>query len=173
MKLDEWKSRVVYSPAQTLFVMKAAMLHSPDREDAREHAAFSRALVEILLMANDLLDEESRRSIEAAGTDDLDTLTELFLPHSIRATLANGADAYDTMLARASIIFTQLALRADVRARAGADAMDLGALFEARTGLSLSDYFAIGWMLLYWFGDGARTRVVDPRFIVDGEESQP
>ena len=57
------------------------------------------------------------------------------LSFSIRATVVNGADAYNTTLARASIILGQLATRDDVRQRAAGDAIDIAARFEAITGL--------------------------------------
>ena len=69
------------------------------------------------------------------------------LSFSIRTTVVNGADVYNTTLARASIILGQLAAD-DVRQRAAGDAIDIAARFETIAGLSLLDYFAIGWMLV-------------------------
>jgi len=137
--------------------MKAAILHSPDHNDEQDLTSYARSLAEILLMANDLLDGDLRATIEATpSTDDPNVLARLLLPHSIRATLANSADPYDTSLARASMIFTQLAVRDDVRSRAKGAWTDISKRFRAQTGLSLQDYFAIGWMLMQWFAGGVR-----------------
>ncbi|CAN5746328.1 hypothetical protein BH24ACI4_BH24ACI4_30230 [soil metagenome] len=149
-RLPDLANRVVYSPGQTLLVIRSALLHSPNREDNRRNAQYGRAITEVLLMANDLLDADLKTRVEAAtaGATDPDVLARALLSHSIRTTLVNGADAYNTTLARASLIFGDLAAREDVRARAGGTAVDVAARFTAETGLSLRDYFALGWMLM-------------------------
>lgn len=153
LRLPDLQTRVVYSPAQTMLVMRSALLHSPNRADNRSGSAYWRALSEVLLMANELLVSDEKAKIEAAtaGTNDPDVLARAMLSFSIRTTVVNGADAYDAILARASIIFGELASRDDVRLRAAGDAIDVRGLFETLTGLSLRDYFAIGWMLMHWF----------------------
>lgn len=156
LQLPDLDTRVAYSPAQTLLVMRSALLYSPDRADARSNEGFARALTEVLLMANDLLTMDERGKIDAAtaGVTDPDAIARAMLSFSIRTTVVNGGDAYNTTLARAWIILGQLAARDDVRQRAAGDAIDIAARFEAITGLSLRDYFAIGWMLVYWFKMG-------------------
>lgn len=157
-QLQDLETRVAYSPAQTLLVMRSALLHSPDREGMRPGRSYVRALSEVLLMANDLLMADEKRNIETAAADssDPDVLSRAMLSFSIRTTVVNGADAFNTTVARASIIFGELAQRDDIRLRAAGDAIDVAARFEAVTGLSLRDYFAIGWMLIYWFHLGVR-----------------
>lgn len=58
--LPEWRGRIVYSEPQALLVMKTAILHSPDDADQREDRAYARALAEVMLMANDLIDTDVR-----------------------------------------------------------------------------------------------------------------
>ena len=162
-QLPDLETRVAYSPAQTLLVMRCALLYSPDRADTRSNEGFTRALTEVLLMANDLLTMDERAKIEAAtaGVSDPDVLARAMLSFSIRTTVVNGADAYNTTLARASIILGRLATRDDVRQRAAGDAIDIAARFETITGLTLRDYFAIGWMLVYWFKIGVNNPLDD------------
>ena len=138
-RLPDLQNRVVYSPAQTLLVMRSALLHAPDHEDFRPNSQHGRAITEILLIANDLLDADLRTRVEAAtaGINDPDALASTLLSHSIRTTVVNGADAYNTTLARASLIFGDLAARDDVRTRAGGTAIDVATRFTAQTGLSL------------------------------------
>jgi hypothetical protein len=126
-------NRVVYSLGQTLLVIRSALLHSPNREDNRPNAQYGRAINEILLMAHDLLDADLKTRLEAvtASATDPDVQARALLPHSIRTTVVNGSDAYNTILARASLIFGDLAAREDVRARASGTAVDVAARFAA------------------------------------------
>lgn len=136
LQLPDLDTRVAYSPAQTLLVMRSALLYSPDRADTRSNEGFARALTEVLLMANDLLTVDERAKIDAAaaGVSDPEVLARAMLSFSIRTTVVNGADAYNTTLARASIILRQLATRDDVRQRAAGDAIDIAARFGRRAG---------------------------------------
>ena len=153
LALRDLDTRVAYAPAQTLLVMRSALLYSPNGADRRSNTDYARAITEVLLMANDLLTEDDRTSIESTtrDTSDPDVLARAMLSFSIRTTVANGADAYNTTLARASLIFDTIAARQDVQLRAAGDAIDIASRFRAVTGLSLRDYFALGWMLVYWF----------------------
>lgn len=155
-RLPQWRGRIVYSSPQILMVMKAAVLHSPNREDVRDTAAYGRQAAEVLLIANDLLDPTTDAAVDAARNRP--QLIAAFLAHSIRSTLANYTERYEYALARASILFTQLAARADVRARAGNAWIDAENRFRATTGLSLADYFACGFAVVGWFRVGAEHR---------------
>ena len=154
VRLPEWRDRVVYSPAQVLMVMKAAILHSPDHEDERPDGAYGRQLAEVLLMANDLLDPGTSAAAQAA--QDRPQLIAALLAHSIRSTLANAHESYEPALARASMLFGELSRRDDVRARAGNVFIDnLEAQFTRLTGLTFRDYFAVGLAIVGWFRTGA------------------
>src|SRR5262249_42275272 len=138
-----------------LMVMKAAILTSPDRQDERADVVYSRDLAEILLMANDLLDPGASSAVQAAH--DRPELIAALLAHSIRSTLANYNESYEHALARASIMFTQVARRDDVRERAGNDFIaDIEQRFSELTGLTLRDYFAFGLAIVGWFRSGAQ-----------------
>lgn len=152
--VPELTARFVYSPAQTLLVMRAGLLHSPDQFDERPQPEYGRAMAEMLLIANDLLDSDLQRTLEQLGATDGDAVARALLPFSIRTTVVNGADPYNSLLARASIIFGRVSASGEVQQRAAADAMDLESLFMATSGLSLRDYFALGWMLFQWFKGG-------------------
>lgn len=162
-RLPEWRGRIVYSPPQVLMVMKAAILYSPDQEDARDDGAYGRDLSEVLLIANDLLDPGTTGAVQ--GAQDRPELITALLAHSIRSTLANFGENYQRALARASIVFTHIAGRADVRARAGNDFIDdIDQRFATLSGLSLRDYFAVGLAIVGWFRSGALHReLVDQR----------
>src|SRR5262249_28669334 len=82
MRLPKWRGRIVYSPSQVLMVMKAAILHSPDREDERTTDVYGRELAEILLMANDLLDPAASPAVQDAHARP--ELIAALLAHSIR-----------------------------------------------------------------------------------------
>jgi hypothetical protein len=153
-RLPDWRGRIVYSTPQALLVMKAALLHSPDRDDERTDAAFSRQLAEVMLMANDLLDSDAKPAIMAAAT--ADDLARVMLPHAIRSTMANHAERYQVAMGRAWTLFTKLAKRADMRA--SPNFIDLDEKVRALTGLSIEDYFAVGASLALWFFAGANRR---------------
>jgi hypothetical protein len=91
LQLPDLDTRVAYSPAQTLLVMRSALLYSPDRADTRSNEGFARALTEVLLMANDLLTMDERAKIDAAaaGVSDPDVLARAMLSFSIRTTVVN------------------------------------------------------------------------------------
>ena len=157
-QLPDWRGRVVYSPSQILLTIKSAILESPDRDDAHDLALYSRKLNEILLIANDLIDADIRQELEVAEpSENPDVLARRLLSHSIRSTVANAADAYDTLLPRASIIFTRIARDTAVRESVGTGWMDVDALFTAATdGLTIENYFALGWAVMQWFIGSAR-----------------
>jgi hypothetical protein len=157
LRLAEWRGRIVYSPAQVLMVMKAAILHSPDREDERPDGEYGRLLAEVLLIANDLLDPGASTAAQAA--QDRPELMTALLAHSIRSTLANAHESYEPALARASVVFTDLSRRDDVRTHAGNDFMDdLEGQFGRLTGLTFRDYFAVGLAIVGWFRTGVEHR---------------
>ena len=151
-RLPNWRGRVIYSPSQVLMVMKAAVLNSPDQDDARPDDAYGRELAEVLLIANDLLDPETTAAVRNAQTPP--ELIAAFLAHSIRSTLANSTERYEHALARASILFTQIAVRGEILARTGGGFVDVNARFVQLTGLSLDDYFAVGLSIVGWFRNG-------------------
>lgn len=153
-KLPEWRGRVVYSPPQALLVMKTALLYSPDRDDERDDRAFTRALAEVMLMANDLIDADARPAIAAAKNQD--ELVRAFLPFTIRATLAQHSEGYVIAIGRAAILFTKLAVRADLRR--SPNFVDLDTRVRSVTGLSVLDYFAVGLSVVLWFFSGANRR---------------
>ena len=79
--VPDWRGRLVYSPQQLLTTMKAAVLHSPNREDERrDPVAYSRALAEVLLMANDILGEDGPQAVGPQGD-----LAGALLPHAVRS----------------------------------------------------------------------------------------
>jgi len=141
-KLENWNDRIVFFPQQILFTKKVALLHSPDKEEQRPDNEFRNDLVEVLLIASDLLDQ-------IPIPEDPRELEKEVISHLVRNFLMNATDQLRYMIPRTYLLFLKMPFENDLRN--SPDFMDLPMIFKEATGFELKDYMSLAFAVLSWF----------------------
>jgi len=147
--LEHWDERIIFFPQQILFSVKMAILHSPDKEDSHSDGEFRNALLDVLLIASDLIGH-------LALSEDTEELEKTLLSHQVRDYLMNMVDQFRYMIPRASVLYLKLPFEEEMRA--ARDFTDLPSVFKDATGIALKDYIAFGSAILGWFLDQSELR---------------
>jgi hypothetical protein len=148
-RLPDVANQVVFFPQQILLTMKLALLHSPDAADERPDLEFGDDLVEILLMASDLLDDIGIPGGTAATE-------RILLSYIVRNFLLNTTDQFRYMLPRAALLY--VTLPNDPELQRDPSFVDVPAVFRQATGFELRDFIALGLALFPWFIDQSELR---------------
>src|SRR5262245_61965776 len=159
--LPNWNERIVFFPQQALFLAKLAILHAQDCDDTRPHEQFPDIVVELLLMAADLV---GRMTLP----DDPEELERVLVAYQVRNYLLNSTEQIRYMIPRASLLYLQLPF--DSELRGDPDFVDLPAAFRAATGFELKDYLAFGVGVFVWFNEQSYLR---NSYSVDRESINP
>lgn len=142
-KLRNWNERLLFFPQQILYTAKMALLYSPDRNDPRPDPEFRDALVTILLMATEFLEDR----VEHHSPAERDRFV---LSHIIRDHYVHAQDQLRYMLPRSSLLFRKYPA-AELRLTEHPDYLNLDELYRAATGFSLEDYISFGIAVCTWF----------------------